>query len=194
MAQESWTAYGVKFALTIAGKVALNACAPGSGSAIEFAKALKCFWDGDVSGGVINIISGAADLATLGVGGATVDAMKESAKGAVVQTAKDTAKTAGKEASRKVGQGLAKQLAMGTAKGGKDAAIKMAKVLAKSASKEATRKVGQQVGKEFAKGVIPAAVIEVWYEQTKMTVVKIVQSAWLAALSSGGDQVLKTTS
>lgn len=112
--------------------------------------------------------------------------MKESAKGAVVQSAKDTAKSAAKEASRKVGQDLGKQLAMGVTKGGKYAAIRITKVFAESVSKEVTVKVGQQVGKEFAKGVTTEAVEEVLQVGTKMTINKVVQTTVLVAVSGSG--------
>lgn len=173
-------------------KMALNASLPGSGSAVDFAEAVKCFYYGDVYGGMINGFSGAMDIVSLGLVGATKEAMKESAKGAVVQSAKHTAKSAAKEASRKVGQDLGKQLAMGTIKGGKDAAVEMAKQIAKSASKEATRKVGQQIAKELSKGVISSVVEEVWSEGTKMTYQTFLQKTWLSAFSSGGQQVGKT--
>ena len=176
----------------IGAKIALNACLPGLGSAIDFAEAGRCFYDGNVIGGLISGASGCANLVTLGLMGATKEAMKESAKGAVVQSAKDTAKSAAKAASKKVGQDLAKQLAMGATKGGKDAAVKMAKALAESASKEATREVGQAVAKELAKGVTTNAVEHVIHEGTKMTVNNLLQSAGLAAVSSGGRQVSKT--
>ena len=63
----------------------------------------------------------------------------------------------------------------------------------KSVSKEATRRVGQEVGKEIAKGVTSEAVEEVFQAGTKMTVNKLLQSAGLAAVSSGGREVWKTT-
>ena len=188
-----WTTYVGTFLVKIGVKIALNTCLPGLGSTVDFAEAANCFYNGDVYGGVISTVSGVVDIATLGLVGATKEAMKESAKGAVVQSAKDTAKSAAKEASRKVGQDLRKQIATGAIKDGKDAAIKMAKVLAESASKEATRKVGQQVGKELAKGVTTEAVEQVFQEGTKMTVNNLLQSAGLAAVSSGGRQVWKTT-
>ena len=100
-----WAAWGAKLGGKVVGKVALNACLPGLGSAVDFGEAGMCFWKGDVTGGVVNTVSGFANLATLGAVSATKDAMKESAKGAVVQSGKDTAKAAGKEASKKVGLG-----------------------------------------------------------------------------------------
>ena len=188
-----WAAYAGKLGAKIGGKVVLNACLPGLGSTIDFVEAATCFYNGDVCGGALSSLSGIVDIATLGLVGAAKEAMKESAKGAVVQSAKDTAKSAAKEASRKVGQDLRKQIATGAIKDGKDAAIKMAKVLAESASKEATREVGQQVRKELAKGVTTEAVEQVFQEGTKMTVNNLLQSAGLAAVSSGGRQVWKTT-
>ena len=194
-----WAAWAGKLGAKIGGKMALNACLPGLGSTIDFAEAAKCFYDGDVCGGLISAGSGVVDLITLGLVGATKEAMKESTKGAVVQSAKDTTKSAATEASRKVGQELGKQFAMGATKGGKDAATKMAKVLMESTSKEATRKVGQEVGKELAKGVTTEAVEEVVQAGTKMTVNKFLQdcvqraASGLAAVSSGGRQLWKTT-
>ena len=170
----------------IGGKIALNAYLPGLGSAIDFGEAGRCFYNGDVCGGVINTVSGVADIVTLGLAGATKEAMKESAKRAVVQSAKDTAKSAAKEASRKVGQDLGKQIAMGATKGGKGAAIKITKVVAESVSKQVTVKVGQQVGKELAKGVTTEAVEEFLQVGTKMTVKKFVQTTVLVAVSGGG--------
>ena len=185
----SWAAtLGAK----IGGKITLNACLPGLGSAIDFGEAGRCFYNGDICGGVISTVSGVADIVTLGLVGATKEAMNESAKRAVVQSAKDTAKSAAKEASRKVGQDLGKQIATGAIKDGKAAAIEVTKVLAKSASKEATRKVGQEVGKELAKGVTTEAVEQVFHAGTKITINRLLQNAGLAAVSSGGRQVSKT--
>ena len=187
-----WAAWAGTLGAKIGTKLALNACLPGSGSIIDFAEAGKCFYNGDVIGGMISTVSGLADIATLGLASTTKEAMKESAKKAVVQSAKDTAKSAAKEASRKAGQDLGKQLAMGTTKVGKVAAINMAKVFAESASKEATKNVGQQVAKELAKGVTTEAVEQVFQEGTKMTVNTFLQRIGLAVVSSGGSQVWKT--
>ena len=180
--------------LKIGAKLTLNACVPGSGAAVEFAEALKCFIDGDNVGGAISTISGIADLVTLGLVSTTKEVMKESARGAVKQTAKETAKSAGKAATKKVGQDLSKELAMGAIKNsGKEAAIHTAKETAKAASKEATKKVGQQIGKEIARGVVPDVVEDVFRAGTKMTVGKMGIDALLAGISSGGREVTKTT-
>ena len=187
-----WATWGATLGAKIGGKILLNACLPGLGSAVDFVEAGTCFKNGDVSGCVISTLLGVGELVTLGAVGAAKEAMNESAKGAAIQSAKDTAKAAGKKASKKVGQDLAKQFAMGTTKGGKDAAIAMAKKAAKAASKEATKKVGHQVGKEIAKGVIPSAVEEVWFQGTKMTAEKFLVDTWLSFQSSGIHQVGKT--
>ena len=93
--------------------MALNACQGGLGSVVEFAEAAKCFYYGDVLGGSICVVSGIADVYTLGLVGATKDAMKESAKGSVVQFAKETVKSGYKEASKKLGQQVRKEIAKG---------------------------------------------------------------------------------
>ena len=124
MSDESSTEYALKFGSKLATKVALNTVAPGSGAIVDFAEAGKNFYDGDVADGVVNTLSGVADLVTLGMSSAAKDVMKESGKAAVVQTAKESAKTAGKKATKEVGEELAKQLAKGTiTTSGKQAAI-----------------------------------------------------------------------
>ena len=81
---------------------------------MDFAEAAICFYNGgDRCGGVISSISGVAELANLGLVGATKEAVKESSKDTVEPFAKDTAKSAAKKASRKVGQDLGKKLATG---------------------------------------------------------------------------------
>ena len=187
-----WVAWGLTQVAKTGAKMALNACIPGLGSAIDFVEAAKYSCYGDVSGCAISLLVGVSDLTPFSLTDVTKDAMKISSKKAVVQTAKETAKSVAKEASRKVGQDLGKQFAMGTTEGGKDALIEMAKKAAISASKEANRKVGQQVRKEIAKGVIPSTVEEVWFKGTKMTVDKFLQNTWLSGISSGGHQIGKT--
>ena len=73
-----WAVYAGTLGAKIGGKVVLNACLPGSGSIIDFAEAGKCFYNGDVIGGMISTVSGLADIATLGLVGAAKEAMKES--------------------------------------------------------------------------------------------------------------------
>ena len=108
----SLTEYGF-IGCKIVAKVAMNTVVPGSGALVEFAEAAKDFYYGNVTGGIVNSLSGVADLVTFGLSGVAKDAMKEGAKGAVIQTAKETAKTVGKEGSKKVGQQVGKELAQG---------------------------------------------------------------------------------
>ena len=108
----SSTGYGV-IGCKILAKALLNTAAPGSGAAVEFAAAAMDLYYGNVTGGILNSLSGVADLVTLGMSGVAKDAMKEGAKGAVIQTAKETAKTVGKEGRKKVGQQVGKELAQG---------------------------------------------------------------------------------
>jgi len=112
-----WAASGVKLfvktGLKIAFKMGLNACQAGLGSTIELVLAAKCFREGNVCGGAICIVSGIADLWTLGLVGAAKEAMKESAKKSVIQFAKETAKTGSKEVSKKVGRQVGEELAKG---------------------------------------------------------------------------------
>lgn len=162
---DSWPGYIAKFAakvaVTAAGKVALNALAPGLGSAVDLAQAGIALRQGDIAGCAVNLITVAADLGTLGLAGPIKDAMKGSAKEAVVQTAKETAKLAEKVATKKVGQELSKQLAKGAIKRGKDAAIQTAK-----AAEDASERVGQQVSTKIVTGVIGDAVETVWWKIT----------------------------
>lgn len=190
---ESWAAFGLRLGLTVAAKIALNACVPGSSSTVDFAQAGNCLKNGDNVGFFINTVSGIADFVTCGLASTTKEVMKESAKGAAVQTAKETAKSASKEATKKVGQDLSKQLAMGMINGGKDAAIETAKATAKKASQEASKKVGKEVAEAFVKGMITGTVGEVWNEGTKMTCKGMVQTGFLGMVSSGGREVVKTT-
>ena len=101
---EGWGWYLGKTAAKIAGKVALNCVAPGSGAIMDFGEAAYDFYNGDIIGGSINIVSGVADVVSFGVVGSVKEAMKESTKKAVVDTAKTEAKSAAKKATKKVGQ------------------------------------------------------------------------------------------
>ena len=106
----SWISYTVEFALTLAGRYAVNAVAPGYGPVVDFSKAVYYFSQGDVAEGVINTVSGVVDCVTCGVYGAVKDTMKGSAKQAVVQTAQETAKEIGR---KKAGKEVAKEIATG---------------------------------------------------------------------------------
>ena len=188
-----WAKYLATFGFKVGVKIGLNTFVlPGSSSVVDFTEALICFKNGDNFGGVINTISGVADIVTCGMVGATKEAMSNSAKGGVVKAAKETAKKAGKKATKKVGQELSRQLAMGTINGGKDAAILTAKETAREASKAATTKVGQQVAKDIARGLVPDVVEDVWRAGTKITLKKIGEDTWLAFVSSGGNQIFET--
>ncbi|XP_068676083.1 uncharacterized protein [Montipora capricornis] len=186
-----WLDFGTKILSVVAGKMALNALVPGASAIVDFAQAGNDFYQGDLVGGLINVVSGIGDIFTLGASGVVKDAMKESAKKAGVETAKEMAKEAEKEATRKVGQELGKQLAKGMVeKGGKGAAIQAAKAAAYVAGKKATKEVGQQISKEFARGAVKEAVEEAWKEGTKITAKKFVHDSAIKVISTGGREIL----
>ena len=187
-----WVAWGSLQTGKIVVKIGLNFWVPGSGVAVDLAEAAVCCCNGDKTGAIISLVSGAFSFSPFSLEDVIKGAVKSTAKEAVVQTAKETAKSAGKEATKKVGQDLAKKVAMGTIKGGKDAAIKTAKAAAHYASKEAARKVGQQVGKEIAEGAIISAAEEAMNEGTKYTLKKFLLDTTLSGISSGGHETGKT--
>ena len=97
---------GVKFMLTSA--------LPGSGAIVDFWEAGKDFYNGDRASGVINILSGCAEIATLGVSGKVKDAVRGGTKQALVNAARETAaKETTKKATKEVGRKLAQQIAKG---------------------------------------------------------------------------------
>lgn len=93
--------FTAKMGLTVGAKMAVNTVLPGCSSAVDFALALCDLSQGDVVGAAVNTVSGIAEICTLGLSGCVQEAMKGSAKNAVVQTAKETAKKAEKEATKK---------------------------------------------------------------------------------------------
>lgn len=94
-------------------KAISNTFLPGSGAATEFAQAGYYFWIGNKNQGLVCIVSGIADLGTLGLAGTTKELMKQNAKKSVIQFAKETAKSGSKEASKKVDWQVEKELAKG---------------------------------------------------------------------------------
>lgn len=84
-------------------KAISNTFLPGSGAATEFAQAGYYFWIGNKNQGLVCIVSGIADLGTLGLAGTTKELMKQNAKKSVIQFAKEMAKSGSKEASKKGG-------------------------------------------------------------------------------------------
>jgi len=114
---DSWAWWTGKLLLRMGGKMALNFTAPGLGSVVEFGQAAIDFSRGDILGGLINTISGIADVVSLGTISNIKDAMKGSATKAFVQTAKETgkeaAKSGGKAATKEVGRQFAKEFSRG---------------------------------------------------------------------------------
>lgn len=106
-----------EFGTKLGAKLVINLYAPGwsgySAASIEFIHAIKCFCDGDKTGGFINILSGIGELASLGLMGTIKDTIKGSAKANAVAAVKGIAKSVPKEMSKKIGQQAAKEFAKG---------------------------------------------------------------------------------
>lgn len=99
----------------LGGKILLNVALPGSGSLVDFGEACYCAYNGDNVGCAISIISGMADLVTLGLASSTKEAMKKTARESVAQFAKETMKSSSKETSKMFGKQVSKELAKGVA-------------------------------------------------------------------------------
>ncbi|XP_078354845.1 uncharacterized protein LOC144639400 [Oculina patagonica] len=113
MEEEPWSLYLAKFGAKVGAKVLINMYAPGFGASIEFVDAVKCFYDGDITGGVINTLSGIGDLASFGLVGSIKEVMRGGAKATVVATVKEMGKLAPKEVTKKLGQQAGKEIAKG---------------------------------------------------------------------------------
>lgn len=102
--------------LNVGAKLAVNTVAPGYSSAVDFAQAAYDFRKGDVTGGALNILSGIAEICTLGLSGCVQEAIKGSANNVAAQTAKETAKEVKKEAAKETGEEIGKWVAKASLK------------------------------------------------------------------------------
>ena len=186
-----WIISGVKIVATVSTKMAVNAVAPGWGAAVNFAAAAYDLKQGDKVGAAINVVSGVADVVTLGLSGSIQGAMKEGAKKSTEQGAKELAKKTGKEATKKYGQEVGRQLAQGTFRGGKEAAVKYAPAVGHLLRKKATKEFGERLGKEIAQGLISTSVEKVFKEGTEKAMGGFVNDLLLKLISTAGDDVKK---
>lgn len=189
--KRDWLKCGVKIAAVASTKMAINAVAPGCGALVDFAQAANDLWQGDNVGALLNVVSGVADICTLGIYGSVHGAMTESAKESTKEGAKEIGKKAGKEATKKLGREVGKQLAQGTFQGGKEAAIKYAPAMAREVSKKATKEVGKRLGKDIAGGLISESVEKVLEEGTKKAAGGVFGDLFRKVVSTGGNDVAK---
>lgn len=75
-----WVIMMGKFGL----KMVLNVSLFGLGLVVDFVEVVKCFYYGDVYGGMINGFLGVMDIVSFGFVGVIKEVMKESVKGVVV--------------------------------------------------------------------------------------------------------------
>lgn len=186
-----WMTFGMKTGAVILTKMAANALVPGLGAAVDFAQAAYDLNQGDKVGAAINVVSGVADIVTLGLSGSIQGAMKEGAKKSTEQGAKEMAKKAGKEATKKYGREVGRQLAQGTFRGGKEAAVKYAPAMARIVRKKATKEFGERLGKEIAQGLLPESVEKVFKVGTEKAIGAFVNDLYLKSLSAGNNNAIK---
>ena len=91
-------------------KIGLNCWVPGLGVVVNLAEAAVCCCNGDATGAIISLVSGAISFSPFSLEDVIKGAIKSSAKEAVVQTAKETAKSAGRKLQKKLVRILQKKL------------------------------------------------------------------------------------
>lgn len=189
--KRDWLKCGVKIAAVASTKMAINAFAPGCGALLDFGLAANDLWQGDKVGAVLNVVSGVADICTLGLYSSVQGAMTESAKESTKEGAKVMGKNVGKEATKKFGREVGKQLAQGTFQGGKEAAKKYAPAMAREVRKKATKEFGEWLGKDIAGGLISGSVEKVFEEGTKKAAGGALGDLFRKVVSTGGNDVAK---
>ena len=182
---EGWASYLGKLALKTGAKMAMNYFAPGSGAAVDFIEATNDYRNSNNVSCAINMVSGVAEIVTLGIASSVKEAVQGSTKKAVVDAAKKEAKSSVKILKKKMGGELGKRLATRTVTAsGKAAAIQETKELVKAAAKQTTKEVGEKYGKAIAKEVVTKATEEVMIQSGKLTLKKVQEIAFAKLLSN----------
>lgn len=167
-----WLTSTIKTAAIAGTKTAVNAVLPGWGAAIDFAQAANDLWQGDNVGALLNVVSGVADICTLGLSSYVKGAMTKGAIKSTTEGAKVMGKKAAKEATKEVGHKVARQIAKGSL--AKEVASKYASAWAEEARKKATKTFGKRLGKEIGRNLISESVEKVFKEGTKKAGVEFV--------------------
>jgi len=147
--------------LVVLAKMAANAVMPGLGAAVDFAQAGIDLWKGDKRGALLNIVSGVADVCTLGLSSSVKGAMKESAKKWVDQVGKE----AMKEVHERLGKELAQRLISESVKKVFNDTKKTAWLLLGDFYLKAISTGGKDVAKQICKGYFED-VIQLVFSQT----------------------------
>lgn len=107
---EGWGWYLAKFGGKIILRTGMNIVVPGSGAALDFFEAVNDYRNGNKIGCAINIVSGIADIATLGIASGVKETVETSAKNSAVAVARTKAAS---EGGKKVGKELGKEISKG---------------------------------------------------------------------------------
>lgn len=182
MAEDSWSWYLAKLGAKVGAKVLINMYVPGLEASVEFVDAAKCFYYGDTTGGVINILSGVGDVVSFRLTGTIKDAMTGSGKAAAIETVKEMGKSAPKEVTKKLGQQAGKEFAKGVlTEATEEVWREGTKMTLNKAGQDAVLAAissgGRKVGKTIGEDLLEKLAFETMVKGTKMGAFELTKNA-----------------